>query len=101
METEGFSIGRGRDGDAAPFYLIERCRHDYGDVASVRECLEQHKQSLMERLVALSAILATGEPEVAEFALLDDACIRIDEVTLRPRLRERFERLMARLSEPE
>ncbi len=96
METPSFSIGR--SGGAAPFHLIERCRPEYENAASVRECLERHQRSLAERLVALGALLATREPELAEFALLDDACVRIDEVTLRPLLRERMERFAASLS---
>jgi hypothetical protein len=91
-----FKISRS-DGEPTEFYLHERCWHEYGRIDSVRHCLEEHRNALLDRIAALDAILGSQEPERANRLLLDDSVLQIDEVTLRPPAnRARFEALMQR-----
>jgi hypothetical protein len=94
-----FKISRGGE-HPAEFYLHERCFHECGRIESVRRCLEEHRISLLDRIAALDAILASAEPERANQMLLDNPVIQIDEVTLRaPTSTDRFETLMRTLKQ--
>jgi hypothetical protein len=67
------------------FSLHERCCYTYEKVNSVRACLNEHLKALELRMEALTAILATDDPERAEQLLLDPLSVAATEVTLRPR----------------
>jgi hypothetical protein len=85
--------------DVAEFALQEQCGFHYGRIESVRSCLREHLAALRERVDALSAILATGDPERAERLLMDPVNVLVTEVTLRPRSEAvAFEEIMKRLS---
>lgn len=78
-----FKISRSESAPAE-FYLHERCWHEYGQIDSVRRCLEEHRRALLDRIAALDALLASSEPERADHLLLNEATMQINEVTLRP-----------------
>ncbi|MGB8150286.1 MAG: hypothetical protein WCE97_03720 [Candidatus Cybelea sp.] len=83
--TTEFTISRSGDGAVPEFSLHEQCWFDYGRIASVRACLEEHLKALRIRTDALQSILATDDPEKAERLLFDHVDVVAKEVTLRPR----------------
>lgn len=92
--TQDFKISRS-EGDPVEFCLHEHCWHEYGRMESVRRCLEEQRQALLDRVAALDTLLASREPERADRILLDGAAIQVNEVTLRPPpTSEAFEAIM-------
>ena len=89
-----FTISRA--GGAIPeFALHEQCCYDYGRIDSVRACLQEHLVALRNRADALSAILATDDPEKAERLLIDAVGVLVTEVALQPRSEHiAFDRIM-------
>ena len=89
-----FTISRG--GGAIPeFALHEQCCYHYGRIDLVRACLQEHLMALRMRADALSAILATDDPEKAERLLIDPVSVLVTEVALQPRSEDiAFDRIM-------
>jgi hypothetical protein len=83
--TTEFTISRSGDDAVPEFSLHEQCWSDYGRIASVRACLEEHLNALRQRADALQSVLATDDPENAERLLFDQVDVVAKEVTLRPR----------------
>ena len=85
-----------RTGGAIPeFALHEQCWYEYGHIDSVRACLQEHLMALRKRADALSAILATDDPEKAERLLIDPVSVLVTEVALQPRSEHiAFDRIM-------
>ncbi len=63
---------------------------------SIRALLTEQRDALRAQVEALTAILATGDPERAERYLEDGVHFRIAEIVLRPPLQSRFDDFMKR-----
>jgi hypothetical protein len=80
-----FTISKAQGNGTPKYFLHEQCCYSYGDIRTVRSCLEEHLAALRERSEALQTILAGSDPENAERMLMDQVSVVVNEVTLRPR----------------
>ena len=90
-------VGVQTDKPAPSYYIgIRDDRPAAAPATSIRGQLTEQRDALQAQVEALTAILATDDPERAERYLEDGVHFRIAEIILRPPLQSRFDDFMKR-----